>query len=48
MMNPEPPPILDPNSSLPPVEPANLARWGMRLSLVAPVVILLMFLMEPG
>ena len=49
-MNTEPPPIMDPNpgTGLPPSNPVNLARLGMRLSLVAPVVILLMLLLKPG
>jgi hypothetical protein len=28
--------------------PANLGRWGVSLALVAPVVVLLMVLIQPG
>jgi hypothetical protein len=49
-MNAETPPIIDsnPGDGSSSNKPANLARLGLRLSLVAPVVILLMILMKPG
>jgi len=47
-MNNEPPPTVDPRVGLSPAKPANLARLGMRLSLLAPLVILLFLLIQPG
>ncbi len=49
-MSMDTPPILEPNldNGLPPVKPANLARCGVYLSLVAPSVILLLLLIQPG
>ena len=46
----ETPPVLEPNldNGLPPIQPANLARAGVYLSLVAPLVILAMVLIQPG
>lgn len=45
-----PPPILEPNlgNGLPPLKPLDLARCGGYLSLVAPAVILLLVLIQPG
>jgi hypothetical protein len=49
-MNAEPPLLPEPGleTGLPPANRVNLARWGMRLSLVAPLVILLFLVFQPG
>ncbi len=49
-MNTEQPPVVDPHASagLPPSNPVNLARLGLRLALIPPVVIVLMLLLQPG
>ncbi len=46
----ETPPVLEPNPSdgLPPAPSANLAQAGLYLSLVAPLVVLAMVLIQPG
>jgi hypothetical protein len=46
----ETPPVIEPNSrsGLPPVKPANLARCGLYLSFVAPLVALGFLIVPPG